>query len=167
MRAVFAANRLRLLALAERRLPALTRLKQVEALPIALHRRRIYVVPTRFGLVYSGMLVIMLLGALNYNNNPALLLTCLLGAAAYQSVFVGFRALNRLELRAIKARPGHVGDMLHLALLFDSARIARRALHLRIERSAGVADQNDEVVFDTQVAATEFINAAVPATRRG
>ena len=46
-----------------------------------MHRRRIYVLPTRFGLAYSCVLVVMLLGALNYNNNPAMLLTCLIAAA--------------------------------------------------------------------------------------
>ena len=80
---------------AERRLPALTRLKQAEALPILLHRHRIYVLPTRFGLMFSAVLLVMLLGALNYNNNPALLLTCLLGAACYQSVFQAFRSRQR------------------------------------------------------------------------
>ena len=53
------------LALAERRLPALTRLAPGRALPIALHRRRIYVLPTRFGLVFALMLFVMLLGALS------------------------------------------------------------------------------------------------------
>src|SRR5579883_1308699 len=96
------ARRWKLLHWAERRLPALTRLKRTESLPILLHRRRIYVVPSRFGLIYSLMLVVMLIGSLNYENNPAMLLTCLLGAAAYQSVFAGFRTLNRVELRSIQ-----------------------------------------------------------------
>ena len=39
---------------AERRLPSLTRLRSPEALPIVLHRRRIYIVPTGFGLGFTG-----------------------------------------------------------------------------------------------------------------
>ncbi len=80
--AATASLKTRLFEYAERRLPALTRLKRVESLPIRLDRHRIYVLPTRFGLMLSALLLVMLLGALNYNNNPALLLTCLFAAAA-------------------------------------------------------------------------------------
>ena len=92
--------RTRLLALAERRLPALTRLKQPETLPIRLDRHRIYVLPTRFGILFSAVLLVMLLGALNYNNNPALLLTCLLGGVAINSMLGAFRNLDGLALRS-------------------------------------------------------------------
>ena len=41
---------------AERRLPALTRHRRQEELPIELHRRRIYIVPTGFGVALRGLL---------------------------------------------------------------------------------------------------------------
>ena len=80
----------RLQAWAERRLPALTRYRQPEPLPIELHRRRIYIVPTGFGIGFAMLLLVMLVGALNYANNAALLLTCLLGAASATSMLVAF-----------------------------------------------------------------------------
>ncbi len=122
----------RLLALAERRLPALTRLRRPEPLPIRLHRRRIYVVPTRFGLAFAAMLLVMLLGALNYNNNAALLLTCLLGAAAFQSVFGAFRALDGLELAAVHAEPCFAGESLSVQLRFAASSRVRRGLRLDV-----------------------------------
>ncbi len=118
------------LALAERRLPALTRLRQAEPLPIALHRRRIYVLPTRFGLVFALMLFVMLLGALNYNNNAAVLLTCLIGGGAFLSMFVAFRTLDGLRLQAIHAAPCFAGEALSLQLQFDAGGRARQALRL-------------------------------------
>jgi uncharacterized protein (DUF58 family) len=147
------------LAVAERRLPALTRLKQSEALPIALHRHRIYVLPTRFGLLFSAVLLIMLLGALNYNNNPALLLTCLLGAASYQSVFQAFRTLNGLELHALHAEPCHAGDALRIGLSFRAEGRARLSLR------AGIAAS--EFVFDLPADGDERVSIAVPARQRG
>ncbi|NEK64964.1 MAG: DUF58 domain-containing protein, partial [Xanthomonas perforans] len=51
-----------------RRLSLLARPRGAEALPIVLDRRRIYVLPTRFGLFVTALLLAMLLGALNYNN---------------------------------------------------------------------------------------------------
>jgi uncharacterized protein (DUF58 family) len=130
----------RLLALAERRLPALTRLKQIETLPILLHRRRIYVLPTRFGLVFSLVLLVMLLGALNYNNNPAMLLTCLLAAAGYQSVFQAFRSIDRVELRSLRAEPCSAGDDLYISLHFHIDARPRHGLRLSIEGVESVFD---------------------------
>src|SRR6185312_12197405 len=60
----------------ERRLPALTRYRRPESLPVTLDRRRIYIVPSGFGVGFSLLLLTMLAGALNYANNAALLLTC-------------------------------------------------------------------------------------------
>lgn len=116
---------------AERRLPALTRLRASETLPIHLHRRRIYVLPTAFGLGFAALLGVMLLGALNYANNPALLLTCTLGAAAWMSLFAGFRTLAGLELSAIHAADCHAGDALELHCLFSASARDRPSLRLR------------------------------------
>ncbi|MEP7044451.1 MAG: DUF58 domain-containing protein [Dokdonella sp.] len=123
--------RLRLLATAERRLPALTRLRRAEALPIRLDRRRIYVLPSGFGLAFAALLFVMLLGALNYGNNPALLLTCLLSAAAGASLFFGFRTLSGLVLEQVQAREAHAGEPLPLRLRFAAGSRARPSLRLR------------------------------------
>lgn len=154
-----AARKTQLLEIAERRLPALTRLKQPESLPILLHRRRIYVLPTRFGLMFSAVLVTMLLGALNYNNNPAMLLTCLLAAAAYQSVFQAFRAIDRVELRALRAEACHAGASLHLNLHFHISARARRGLRVQIE--------GFESVFDLAPDADGRVRMELPAPQRG
>jgi uncharacterized protein (DUF58 family) len=107
---------------AERRLPALTRYRQPEALPIELHRRRIYIVPTRFGLGFTVLLLVMLVGALNYSNNAALLLTCLLGAASAASMLVAFRTLDGLQLRQIRADHAVAGQPIDIHLAFASER---------------------------------------------
>ena len=118
----------RALGIAERRLPALTRLRRIEPLPVQLNRRRIYVLPTGFGLLFSVLLVVMLIGALNYGNNPALLLTCLLGAAAGGSVFAGFRILSGLVLVQVRADPAHAGEPLQLQLRFAASSRFRPSL---------------------------------------
>jgi len=119
-----------MLALMEQRLPALTRLRQPESLPIILHRRRIYVLPTRFGILLGLMLCVMLLGALNYNNNPALLLTSLMGGAAFLSLFQGFRNLDGISVIAIHAEPCFAGEKLHVKWQFSANRRTRFALCL-------------------------------------
>ena len=61
-----------------RRLEGWARPRGPEALPVRFDRRRVYVLPTAFGLFFGALLLAMGIGALNYNNNPALLLCLLL-----------------------------------------------------------------------------------------
>lgn len=150
MNAAIATLRTRVLAEAERRLPALTRLRQPEALPVRLDRRRIYVLPTGFGVALTLLLFVMLVGALNYGNNPALLLTCLLGATCGASLFAGFRVLSGLGLVMLHAGEAHAGDVLALRLRFDGNGRARPSLRLRcagIETAAAIPASTGEVVL--------------------
>ena len=100
----------RLIGLAERRLPALTGRRLPESLPIRLHRRRIYILPTRFGLIFGIVVFAMLLGALNFNNNPALLLTFLVASIAVLSFHHTVAQLRGLSLLALRADRVHAGD---------------------------------------------------------
>jgi uncharacterized protein (DUF58 family) len=101
----------------------------------------------------------MLLGALNYNNNPALLLTCLLAAASYQSVFQTFRTIYRVELRALRAEPCHAGEPLRLRLFFHIDARPRHSLRVSVE---GV-----QTVFDLVPAGDGGILIELPAAQRG
>lgn len=148
----------RVQARAERRLPALTRYRRPESLPIELHRRRIYIVPTGFGLGFSILLLVMLLGALNYANNAALLLTCLLGAASAASMLVAFRSLDGLRLGHVRAGHAVAGQPIELALTFHSHR-ARRAIRL----DAG----NISIAFALDESSATQVTLALPTTQRG
>ncbi|MEO7199511.1 MAG: DUF58 domain-containing protein [Dokdonella sp.] len=149
----------RLLALAERHLPALTRLRQAESLPIVLTRRRIYVLPSGFGVAFAVLIFVMLIGALNYANNPALLLTSILAAAAWISVFAGFRTLAGLRLIAVDAAPCHAGEMLELRLRFDPQSRSRQSLRLRCDGAISM--------FSLAGGDSEAVLLPLPTTRRG
>ncbi|MEO8672318.1 MAG: DUF58 domain-containing protein [Tahibacter sp.] len=159
LRAALHARWMAVLRRAERRLPALTRLRAPEGLPIELHRRRIYVIPTRFGAVFALMLAVMSLGALNYNNNAALLLTCLLAAVAFLSVLVGFRNLDGLSLLAVHAEPCFAGSALAVELSLDPARRARHALRLQLGP--------EQHVFAGPAGAPIRVVVSLPTSQRG
>jgi uncharacterized protein (DUF58 family) len=116
---------------AERRLPALTRHRRLEELPIELHRRRIYIVPTGFGMAFTVLLMVMMVGSLNYSNNAALLLTCMLGAATAISMLVAFRALNGLRVRGLRAGHATAGQPIDVTFDFEATRL-RQAVRLDI-----------------------------------
>jgi uncharacterized protein (DUF58 family) len=105
-----------------------------EELPARFDRRRVYVLPTGFGLFYAGLLLAMLLGALNYNNNPALLLGLLLAGAGLASLIGGQLQLTGLAILAIDAEPVPAGDDLLLRVhgQADDGR-RRRGLAVALE----------------------------------
>jgi len=134
---------------AEQRLPALTRHRRAESLPILLYQRRIYIVPTGFGGAFTVLLLVMLTGALNYANNAALMLTCLLGATTSASMLVAFRSLNGLRL--IGVRQGHAiaGEPMMLQLVFAGGDHAHASVHVETDdqiTAFAVAAQGETVV---------------------
>ncbi|RNE93841.1 DUF58 domain-containing protein [Marichromatium sp. AB32] len=70
---------------------------------VRIGARQIYILPTRFGLVFGAVLLVMLLGSLNYQNNLGLLFTFFLAAVALLAMHHAWFNLLGLELQA---RPG-------------------------------------------------------------
>jgi len=85
-------------------------------LPLVLTYRRIFILPTRFGLMLGLLMVAMFIGSLNFNNNMGLMTTFIVAAVALNSTLLTFRNLNRLELRHGSARPVHAGRPIHWQL---------------------------------------------------
>lgn len=112
---------------------ALMRGRKPEALPIRLDRRRIYIVPTVAGFGFAVLLLTMLVGALNYQNNAALLLTCMLGAALACSMLLTWRELHDLTLRSVHAEHGFCGTRLPLHLAFSDDRRARHGIKIAVD----------------------------------
>jgi hypothetical protein len=86
--------------------------------PITLDRSRVFIMPTRYGVGYAAVLLTLLLGSLNYGNNPGIALTFLLGSLALVSIFHTYRNLSRLTLRAGKPEPVFAGQ--EAMVVFDS-----------------------------------------------
>lgn len=158
MRARRAEWRERVQRYAESRLPALTRYRQPESLPIRLHRRRIYVLPTRFGLYAAGLLAVMLLGALNFNNNAALLLTFALCGVVVLSPLRAVQALEGAVLERIEVTTVHAGDAANMRLHWQSESTRRRL-------ALDLAGAQTTVRFD--LVATADADMDLPTERRG
>jgi len=148
----------RLQELAERWLPALTRYRRLESLPIELNRRRVYIAPSGFGIGFTVLLLVMLVGALNYANNAALLLTCLLGATSAASMLLTFRDLNGLRLVSVRAAETVAGQAARLSLTFE-APSPRSALRIDLGASRWT--------FAIGVSGAVQMQIDLPTTRRG
>lgn len=150
----------RLVQSAEQRLPALTRWRREESLPIVIDRHRIYVLPTSFGIACMVLMAILVMGALNYDNNPALLLGFVLVSVGHSALLLGFLALRDLQLVAIDAQPVHAGETLLLRLQFEAGS-ARRRLGLRLDR------EQQSSFFSMQDEHRTDALLSIPTQRRG
>jgi len=121
------------------RVQAWARPRHPESLPVSFDRRRVYVLPTSFGLFFALLLLAMWLGALNYNNNPALMLGLLLAGAANTSLLAAHLQLSGLQISAIDAEPVPAGATLDVRLHVraDPGR-ARRGLRVKCEVATDV-----------------------------
>lgn len=143
------------------RLLALARPREPEALPVRFDRRRIYVLPTRFGLFYALLTAAMVAGALNYNNNPALLLALLLVGAGMASLVSAQLQLSGLSIDAIDAEAVPAGQPITLRV-HAACRDARPRNGLRLD-AAGIEGDAPLVLRDGAGQAC----LPLPTARRG
>src|SRR5262252_41336 len=90
---------------------------------VVLKRRRIYILPTRFGAVFALMIFAMLLGSLNYGASLGFMLTFLLAGLALVLMHHCHANLLGAELRLIGAHPVFAGQRaeFRIALRNDTA----------------------------------------------
>ncbi|MDH3526174.1 MAG: DUF58 domain-containing protein [Gammaproteobacteria bacterium] len=82
----------------------------VESGPVRLDRSRVFILPTASGLLFAVMLLVMLFGAINYNNSMAHLFTFLVGSMAMVSILHTYRNLVRLSFSAGKTTAVFAGQ---------------------------------------------------------
>jgi len=138
----------------------LARPRRPEALPVHVTRQRIYVLPTRFGLFMALLLASMLIGALNYNNNPALLLALMLSSTALGSALLAHLQLSGLQLMALSAEPVHAGQPIRLRLaLARSDNRLRSSLQLDYASAHALAHLDHDTRCE--------VDLALPTQARG
>lgn len=85
-----------------------------------LERRRVYIFLTRQGFLFALLLVVMLLGAVNYVNSMAYLMTFLLASLFMVCMLHTYRTLRGLVLTGSDAEPVFAGESARFPLLFDN-----------------------------------------------
>ena len=133
---------------------------RIDPLPMTIDRRRVYVLPTKFGLFCSALVAVMFLGALNYNNNPALLLSLLLLAAGLASLVYAHLQLSGLRIESVDAEPVHAGEALQVKIGL-AASDGRMRSGLQVDCTGGRA------VASTNGNSTTYATLQIPTARRG
>lgn len=129
---------------------------------VVLTQRRIFILPTRQGMGLGLVLILMLLGDINYNLSLGYVLTFLLAMMAVVSMLHAFRNLAQLEIRAGPAEPVFCGETAHFLLHFNS-KLPRFQLCLRHENNRGICfdvpARHCEILFPLATARRGWLSA--------
>lgn len=135
-----------------------------EAGAIVLAQRRVFILPTRLGVLFALLLLMMLLGAINYTLSLGFVLTFLLVALAFNAMFYTFRNLVRLRVSAGRSEPVFAGEAAQFTLhLANTSRHHRFAIGLSRERRGGSAD----AYADVPAGAATQLRTSLPTQHRG
>ena len=139
-----------------------------------IKRQRVYILPTREGFVFSILLLAMLFGAMNYNNNLAFILTFLLGGLFLVCILHTHRNLAGLIIRGSRPQPVFAGAAAQFPISIDNHHgHARTALRLvcqprrkwRGEKPTPALHATVEV--GVQTGQNQHLHITLPAMRRG
>jgi uncharacterized protein (DUF58 family) len=130
-------------------------------MPYSVERRRIYILPTRFGLMLAALLVAMLIAGLNYGSNLALGFAFLMASLAIVTMHHCHRNLLDLTVEADSAADGFALDSAVLKFrIINPARFDRYDLEIR-------CGDADPCVFASAADSTQALSVALPAPLRG
>lgn len=105
-----------------------------EAGEVFLNQRRVFILPTRAGLVLGLMLIALLLGSINYSLSLGFALTFLVAGVAWVGMLSTFRNLAHLHLRPLRAEPVFAGDAAEFRLVIRNAtKLDRFAIELSVD----------------------------------
>ena len=132
-----------------------------EATPVVLTQRRIFITPTRTGLLFGVVLIVMLIGAINYNLSLGHALVFLLASLGMVAMVHTFRNLVSLRLTPGRADPVFAGETAHFQVRLENThQQARRALALSFGK-------HKKASIDIPGNEQAMLAIPCPATKRG
>jgi uncharacterized protein (DUF58 family) len=137
------------------------RVRPPEPVPVVLTQRRVYVLPTRGGLLYAISLLVLLIGAINYNLSLGYGLVFLLGGLGIVAILHSFRNLAGTSITVGAPAPVFAGDTARFPLILHNADPRERRL-LRLALT-----EQSPVSTDIPPQGSTRILLPLPATRRG
>ena len=128
---------------------------------VLLTQRRIFILPTKQGLMLGVVLILMLLGDINYVLSLGYVLTFLLAMMAVMSMLYAFRNLAHLQIRAGRADAVFGGETAQFMFYFDNqSTLVRYQLYLQ-------DSEGNKTCFDLPAQQESTIAFSLPAKQRG
>jgi uncharacterized protein (DUF58 family) len=131
-----------------------------DSLPIKIHRRRVYILPTRFGIMLGLVLAAMLIAGLNYNSNLGLAFAFLMASIALVTMHHCNRNLLGLQVDVTAEVDAFAGGEAYFDfVLRNDSPIDRRDVEIRCLSATGMRS--------ALARSSEPLPVAVPVPRRG
>ncbi len=110
-----------------------------------INRRQLYILPTRNGMTYFIILLLVLFGAINYENSLGYMLTFLLGSLGFLGMIYTHKNISQLTVKINRAEPVFAGQDIIFPLL--------------ISRSQNATHPNIKLLSETgQITSIDIIN---------
>jgi uncharacterized protein (DUF58 family) len=154
----------------------IARREGVEHGDVLLDRKRVYILPTRAGLIFGAAMIVLLIGSINYGLQLGFLLTFLVTSIAVVGMYHTHRNLARVLLRGHRAEPVFAGDVATFELLvINPTPEARHALNfsfvLPTRRKAGGLFRRERPMpgswADVPAGGSRSVELSLPTRRRG
>jgi len=154
----------------------------IERGTVTLTQRRIFILPTRRGLGFAFLLLLMLVGDINYNLSLGYVLTFLLATMAVMSMLHAFRNMAQVQVQAGHCEPVFAGESAQFIFHFHNHNnLPRYQLTLKNilppKKSAKNTPKNksarakintaSETTFDLAAQQNLAVKLALPTTTRG
>jgi uncharacterized protein (DUF58 family) len=148
----------------------------VEHGEVLLDRKRVYILPTRAGLIFGAAMFVLLVGSINYGLQLGYMLTFLATSIAVVGMYHTHRNLAHLRLRGHRAEPVFAGDVIAFELIVTNPTPeARYALNfsfvLPTRRKAGGPLRRERPMpgtwVDVPAQGNRSVSLSLPTRRRG
>lgn len=130
-------------------------------LPIALDKRRVYILPGKMGFIFAAMLLAILLASMNYGNSMGFALTFLLASLGLVTMHHCHGNLTGTVVQAIGAQPVFAGEDAIFEILLQNTEHSAK-YDLRGESSDYLGTSTD---LATDQSGT--IRLSIPTSKRG
>lgn len=129
--------------------------------PVILVHRRVFILPTSHGIVFSLVLLLMLAGSINYSLSLGFILTFLLAGLGIVGILHTFRNLANLRVARGRTEPVFAGGAARFPVRIENPTdVPRAALEIGFRSSP----QHD---FDLAAHGETVVTLTAPALRRG
>lgn len=141
----------------------LFQLRDAEPGTVTLTSRRVFILPTRAGLAFAVLLLVMLIGALNYSLGLGFALTFFAGACAVADMYLTAKNLALLQLAPGRAQPVFAGEEAQFELhLLNRSQQDRYAVWLGFQ-----ADGEPRHVTDVAAGGASAVLLTAHSSERG
>jgi uncharacterized protein (DUF58 family) len=132
-----------------------------DRLPVPISTRRVYILPTRPGVAFAALLLVMLLAGLNYSNSIALLFTFLLVGFALIAMHLTHRNLVGVTLRGVATVDGFAGEHGRILVTLENGADTPR-IGLDCE-----TDRTERIPVDVAAGGSARADLSLALARRG